>query len=323
MVKLYQRGNLYSVNKIQNSTQVDMDDVSYSGVTITADASGEKYYAVTVAGDLFKLTQDNLNMIVRYSHIENGRIIGKLSWQAYKNKSLFLPVGILDPKSLQYGDIVEPIITYRFDPQKMIYLGLKHIVEYSSALAKRVKKSQHVFVSLDSNLYKRVVTENVINSAYFIVKNDKKMADEMLAELNTNKIVQRHPYHDKYGRLFYVDDYYKTKIVPKLVLMTEAVISSVNIQDARQVVKVDDKFYDVKYVPSRPQAPPGNRPCRGYLIKNMDVLDDPDYVANMNYTTRSSKYMESKEIDFNLPSSYECYVIAYELYQHGKLIGRK
>lgn len=322
MVKLYKRDNLYSVNKLKKSDLVELDDITYSGVILGVDETGEKYHATTVDGKIFKLTQDNLNMIVRGSHIENGRIVGKLSWQSYKNKALFLPIGTLDPKNLEYGDVVEPILFSYFDSHLLVYLGQKHLVEYTTALEKRVRKSQHVFVSMDKSSYKKVNTQNIINSAYFILRNDKKLADELLAELNTNKIEQRHPYHDKYGRIFYVDDYYKTKLIPKLVALNQTT-SNNSLHDARQVIKVDDNFYDVKYLHTRNPPHTKSGIHSGYLLKNIEVVEDPDYVANLNYGFMSTKYIDLKKIDIEVPANYDCYVVAYELYQNGNLIGRK
>lgn len=321
MVKLHRRDNIFSVNKIRNSTPVELDDIVYYGNRLTTDDSGENYYVITLAGDNFKLTQDNLNILLRTSFINDGLLIGPYNWQTYKNKSMFLPIGTLNPKPLNYGDIVEPVLPSRFNPTKLIYLGEKHIVEYSTILIKKVKKSQHIFVSLDDPI-KRVINENLIDSAFFVIKNDVALADELSTDINTNKISQRHPWMDKYGRPFYVDDYHKTKIKPKLVPIENVSnsLSAMNIQDARIVIKHDDSFYDVKYTTIQSLSP--NIFIRGYLVKNIEILDEP-FIANINYGFRSSKYMENKEVDIGSTSSYECYVIAYELWQDGKVIGRK
>ncbi|MCK9531843.1 MAG: hypothetical protein M0R77_14970 [Gammaproteobacteria bacterium] len=325
MVKLYNRDNIFSVNKIKNSSLIELDDICYYHSKLGTDPSNDNYFITTTDNKHFRLTQDNLNVLIKTATFDQGYIIGPLSWQEYKRKSLLLPSGTLDAKPLSYGDIVEPILSYRMEPKKMIYLGMKHIVEYSTMTYKKVKKDQHIFISLDRDMYKKIVTENIINSAFIILKNDKKMADELSSELNTNNITQRHPWNDRYGRPFYLDEYRKTKLFLKLIPIDnlQNIIPSTNINDARIVIKSGDQFFETKYTSIRNGTLAVGTILRGNLLKNIEILDIDDFVANFNYSTRNTKYIESKEIDFTVPSSYQCYVIAYEVHQNGKVVGRK
>ena len=325
MIKLYQRDNIFSINKIKNSNLVDLGETVYQGVVLELDEINSQYYAVTLNNEKFKLSQDNMSVLLRTSFINDGRLVGNYSWQSYKNKSLFLPVGTLDPKPLTYGDVVEPILPFRFAPSKMIYLGQKHIVEYSSILIKKVRKSQHIFVSLDDIPDKKIITENLINSAFFVIQNDTKLADELSEEINTNKISHRHPYMDRYGRSFYLDDYYKTKIIPKLVSFDKSIVvpSILNSRDARIVLKVNDKFFDTAQSYFNNKALNNFSIPKGYLFKRIEVIEDSGIYVNLNYNFRSSKYTENKEVDIPAGSSYEWYVVVYELWQNGKLVGRK
>lgn len=306
---------------MKDSTQVELDDISYVGSKIIDTDYPSGFDIQTLDEKIFKITDDNFDILVRSSKIENGRLVGPFRWQAYKNKWLFLPDGLLDQTDLSIGDIVEPVVSkYYRHASKMVYLGVKDLLDYDSKITKSVRKQLHIFVSIDQDFQNQIFYLQNINSAFFKKGCDKKLAKEFEDKLNTNELNNVMDMYERSRRSFYVDSFKQTKIKPVLVQIPDPHSpNQVFRHDMRIVVKINDIFYYVRYgdLQGRPFA------LRGRILKNIDVCTDPSVIVDLNKDFRSKKYMEENEVDIAVQSSYEYYAIVYELYQNGVLLGRK
>lgn len=324
MAALYKKNNKYSIHAMRESTLVDLADETYNGLILLDTANSTGFEIQTLAGDIFKITDDNFDIIMRTATMKNGRLIGNFTWQTYKNKWLFLPEGLLDDKPLQYGDIVVPVITrHYFGPSEMIYLGVKDIVEYDQFLIKRVKKQVHIFVGLDDTSKNQVYDFQTITSAYFKKSSNISLADEYHGKLNTNNLPNMWTWFNRKHRTFYVDNFAKTKIKPILVKITHnnqiSIKQSVQT-DAHVVIINQGKFY--KTAMSNLNNNQTNS-IAAIEIRPIDVVDDEDIRVDINYFFQPTKYIISSKVILSNISSPEPYAVVYELYQNGVLIGRK
>lgn len=319
MIKLYQKDNKFSVHSMKGANQVDLPDQTYRGLTILDNRLPSGYELLTLDNQILRVTDDNFEIILKSSKIIKGRLVGEFSWQPYKNKFLLLPVGLLDTEELDIGDIVRPVMVSSVfrSADTMIYLGKKHVVEYSSTLVKSVRKNLHVFVSLSSDYKNKIFTYQTIKSAFFKKSKDVELAQHYMTEINKNSMESYFGYYDLHRRSFYLDDFKQTKVKPVLIKVKNNPISpSSRLQ---LIFKYNNEFYMTTY-----------SQLNGYggvvdsnKLKNIDVVSgtiDADLIKNFN----SRKYVSLTDVA-TIPkqTTYDFYGIALEIYQNGVLVGRK
>lgn len=319
MVKLYRKDNKYSVHQMRNSEIIEAEYEEFSGLTINNIDEAHGFELSTVDGRILRLTDDNMNIISQTASIKNSRLIGKFTWQTYLNKALLLPIGLLDETPLKIGDIVERVIPTRSDPDRLIFLGKKQVIEYNVKVIKKVKKDQFVFMSLDPDYKNKIHTYNNIKSAFFKCGHNEQMAENILKKLNTNEYPLRYHFQDRYHRTFFLDDHRKTKVIPKLVPLIFP--NNIAFQNTLPVYfEHDGQFYKTEYFKLGLST---NTTIKVKKLNGIAVEKDINFIPNIQHEFHRSKNFDKKEIDLRINGTYTIYTIMYELYQNGTVVGRK
>lgn len=328
MIKLYQNDKLYSNSKIKNSTLIEIPSASYFGCKLKFD-SYHRPEIHTLCDKVFRLTTENLDLLIKSTTVLDGTIHNSLTWQPYKRKYFLLPNNILDASEPVYGDIVKPLLEKNFYPSKMIYLGKLNLVKYDPHGKKTVYKDQHVFAGLDDRFNKLIITHPKIDSAFINVSKNVEMADELLQRLNFESSLRTYNYEDPSVRVFYLNEFKSTNIVPKLVKLDGQVLAPINNYTTymenfpTMAVRNNTNTYiihsSVKSLISRGLG-------QGFKIDDLEIIDiseDELESYHILYPFKIKKMGDYNLIDIPVDQSYEYYMVVYELYQDGKLIGRK
>lgn len=328
MIKLYQNDNLYSNSKMKNSTLVDILDNSYVGCKLKFD-SYHRPEIHTLCDRIFRLTVENLDLLINSANVLNGVIHNSLTWQAYKRKYFLLPENILEATEPAYGDIVKPLLERNFYPSKMIYLGKLDLVKYDAYGKKSVYKEQHVFSGLDDRYNKLILTHPKIDSAFIKISKNIEMADELLHRLNFESSLRTYNYEDGSIRVFYLDDFKSTSIIPKLIKLNGNIPGPINnytsyLDNFPNIVLKSDEATYIIHSNMQGSIQYGN--ARGYKIDDLEIINVSDNELDsyhVMYPFKIKKMGDYNFIDIPANQQYEYYMVVYELYQNGKLIGRK
>lgn len=326
MTILFKKDNIYSNFKMKNSISCDIESGPYYGLEIDFDSSQENCHLNTLCGKIFRINKENLDAIIKTSTVKEGRLVGGFEWQPYKKINMLLPIGALSSaKPLVYGDIVTPVSIRGNYPEKLIYVGHCYKITYNSNMRKSSSPKQHVFIPLygpnDRSTVYTVLCHSVIESAYIVLSNDVELADKKLNDLNTDHNEDGMAIYNYWNRTIYLAD--KSDITVKPVLAKISGTASHNHSSSKALVIKDGEDYYLTHTMMMGMTGGG----QSYATEmkpipiNESIIVKSSHIKTFYNTKYVSKIFKDQMIWFS--PNCENYAVVYEMYQNGKLVGRK